>query len=191
MLQCCSRGLSGHRSSIGRQEVGKPKRPRSNSNAYAEALRSLLAMLLDLLLLLQKGLLLDMSHSWVFISLVPSGPGTWIALLVACLSVWVKLSFSLTFILYLCSFKNKPSQIWGSKSWSLYPIIFTAFQRLPGRSWSLRRLCSSSPQNPYDQLGNCSIVFKFALYTQQSRNSCFCFLMMYLTYAWKFQMVNK
>ena len=90
--------------------------------------------------------------------------------------MWVKLSFSLTFILYLlCSFINNPRQIQGSKSRSLYPVIFTAFQKLPGRSRSLSRLPSSSPQNPYNQLGNCSIVFKFALYTQQSRNSCFCF----------------
>lgn len=100
-------------------------------------LRSSMTMPLHVPLLLQKGLLLDMSHSWVCVLgafrsghldcsarvvIVPKGQN--------CPSHWPS---------HVCVLpKNKPSQLQGSQPWSLYPGIFTAFQRLPEWSQSLR-----------------------------------------------------
>lgn len=51
----------------GGRKWGRQKVPGAIQMPMQRRLRSPLAMLLDLLLLLQKGLLLDMSHSWVYL----------------------------------------------------------------------------------------------------------------------------
>lgn len=169
LLHCCCR-LSSHRSSW-KAGSGEASTLQEQFSCLQKCLRSLLAIALAFSLLFQRSLLdmCHMSYTNMFMSLILSDLGTCIALLyvMAGSSLRIKSSFLLTFVLYLGSFINKSSQTQGSKSWSLYPAIFTAFQRLTGRSTRLRRFSSSLPQNPYDQFGICSIFFVFIhIFTQ-------------------------
>lgn len=113
---------------VRRQEVGKPKCPRSSSTACSQASGVTFGHVIWPPAAAPKGSVVGHVGVYVHDTLLWA-PG----LLCLChgSSMWVKSSFSLTFVLYLDYFITKPSPTQGSKPWSLYPVIFIAFKGYP------------------------------------------------------------
>lgn len=156
--------------------------------AMQRYLRSSMTMPLHLPLFLQKDLLLDMSHRCLLgtfrprcldcsacVVIVPKGQN--------CLSYWPS-----SCICVLPKYKSSQTQNLDHR---IITLVLVPWHRhcLPEATREVPKpeeIILIFTTNSFLPKEYCNVVFSVPLYTQQSRNSCLCSLMMYLTYDWKF-----